>query len=129
VIEELLGMANRNAGATTPEAVDQYQTMQPLLAAMLEELRKLAVKKPEVTLSKQKVVLINRLLGDLKNLLANEPESKYLDLLTDDTLPQYSDAVLVISQYGAALESFYNRHCPDADEFGLHRAWDDEDGE
>jgi hypothetical protein len=120
-------MTNRNASATTPEAVDQYETTQPLLSAMLEELRKFAAKKPEATLSNQKVLLINRLLSDLKNLLASEPESKYLDLLADDVLPQYSDAVLVLSQYGAALESFYNRHCP-SDEMGIDREWDFEEG-
>ena len=122
-------MTDKNASATTPEAVHQYETTKPLLAAMLDDLRKLAAKKTEVTLSRQKVDLINRLLSDLKNLLANEPESKYLDLLTDDVLPQYSDAVLVLSQYGAALESFYNRHCPNSDEFGFQRAWVFEDGE
>src|ERR1022692_3981910 len=77
---------------------------------MLEELRKFALKKPEATLSKQKVLIVNRLLTDLKTLLADEPNSKYLDLLTDDDLPQYSDVVLILSQYEAAMKSFSTRY-------------------
>jgi len=77
---------------------------------MLEELRKFAIKKPEATLSKQKITIVNRLLTDLKALLSGEPYNKYLDLLTDDDLPQYSDVVLILSQYEAAMRAFRSRH-------------------
>src|SRR5712692_7801432 len=99
-----------DADRTTPEKVAQFKATEPLLSAMLEELRKFALKKPEATLSKQKVFIVNRLLTDLQKVLADERNSKYLDLLTDDDLPQYSDAVLILSQYEAALQSFRARY-------------------
>jgi hypothetical protein len=43
-------------------------------------------------------------------MLEKEPESKFLDLLDDDNLPQTSDAVLVMVQYESALQSFSNRY-------------------
>jgi hypothetical protein len=42
-------------------------------------------------------------LTDLKIVLDSEPEAKFLDLLDDEELPQTSDAVLVMVQYGSAL--------------------------
>jgi hypothetical protein len=101
---------NDRTKGTTRENIQQFKATEPLLCAMLEELRKFASKKPEATLSKQKVFIVNRLLTDLKKLLTDEPSSKYLDLLTDDDLPQYSDVVLILSQYEATLRSFRGRY-------------------
>ena len=81
---------------TTRGAVKTFKATNPLLAAMLDGLRKFASKKPEATLSRQKVTTVNRLLVDLKQLLADAPNSKCLDLLSDDDLPQYSDVVLFL---------------------------------
>jgi hypothetical protein len=102
--------SEENSMGATPERVGVFKATDPLLTAMLEELRKFALKKPEATLSKQKVSIVNRLLADLKELLTDEPNSKYLDLLTDDDLPQYSDVVLILSQYEAAMRAFRERH-------------------
>jgi len=95
---------------TTPEKANLYQCTAPLLQALLAELRGLAKKTPAATLSRTKVALINRLLTDLKELLKDESNSKYLDLLDDETLPQYSDVVLIMSQYGAAMKAFHERY-------------------
>jgi len=92
------------------ETVATYEAIAPLVTAMLDELRKFAIKKPDATIGQQKVVMINRLLADAKKLLAHESNSKYLDLLSDDALPQYSDAVLILSQYRAAMDAFQERH-------------------
>jgi hypothetical protein len=43
-------------------------------------------------------------------LLEGAPDHKYLDLLDSDALPQYGDAILILSQYEGALKSFYERH-------------------
>jgi hypothetical protein len=94
----------------TTEQVEIFEATQPLLSAMADELRKFALKKPDATLSKAKVTFINRLLIDVKSILTEEPNIKYLDLLTDDELPQYSDAVLIISQYEAAMKAFKFRY-------------------
>ena len=95
---------------TTTERARLYETTAPLLRAMRGEIKDLAKKKPDATLSKIKVAMINRLLVDLQELLKEEPNSKYLDVLSDEDLPQYSDVVLIMSQYDAAMDSFRARH-------------------
>ena len=55
-------------------------------------------------------MLINRILIDLKKILEAEPEGKFLDLLSDEDLPQTSDAVLVMVQYKTALSAYHQRY-------------------
>ena len=84
----------------------QYEALWPLLESMREEYSELSKKKPDGTLNKLKVHGVNRLLTDLKELLKNETIIRYLDLLSDDDLPQYSDVTIILSQYVAAMKSF-----------------------
>ena len=93
---------------TTLAKVEVYETTAPLLNAMYQEVRELAKKKPDATLNANKVTMINRLLVDIKEMLADESDSKYLDVLSDDDLPQNSDVVLVLSQYSASLAKFHS---------------------
>lgn len=115
-------MTDNDAIPTSTEKAQLFETTAPLLRAMQAELKKFAQKKPEMTLSKPKVAFINRLLQDLRELLRDESNIKYLDLLDDEALPQYSDVVLVISQYEAALSAFHHRHTV-GEEFSLKRDW------
>jgi hypothetical protein len=103
-------MDDYEVSGLTVAKVNVYKTTAPLLRAMQDELKELAKKKPEATLSKTKVAFINRLLVDLKELFGDEPTSKYLDVLNDEDLPQYSDVVLVMSQYRGALDAFRKAH-------------------
>ncbi len=73
-------------------------------------MRELSKKKSDATLSKGKVKILNRVLDDIRELLASEPEAKFLDALDDDELPQNSDAVLVMVQYESALAAFRKRY-------------------
>ena len=95
---------------TTEEAVATYDATHNIFAGLLKEVRVLSGKKPDATLSQGKVKMINRVLGDLRDVLEKEPEYKFLDLLDDEELPQTSDAVLVMVQYESALESFRRRY-------------------
>ncbi len=95
---------------TSVKKVECYNTTSPLLNAMRYELRELAKKKPEATLNKNKVKIINRLLVDMQGILQDEVDSKYLDLLDEESLPQYSDVVLILSQFSAAMERFKQRY-------------------
>ncbi|MDA9532819.1 hypothetical protein ACM42_31010 [Bradyrhizobium sp. CCBAU 25338] len=61
-------------------------------------------------MSPAKVKLINRVLTDLLGFLKNEPEGKYLEELDSDTLPQVSDALLVMVQFDTALTKFSGRY-------------------
>lgn len=84
----------------------KFEALWPLLSAMRNEYSELSKKKPDGTLNKLKVHSVNRLLADLKDLLKNEDIIRYLDLLSDDDLPQYSDVTIALSQYVAAMTSF-----------------------
>jgi len=95
---------------TTTEKAETYETTAPLLRAMYREIQELSKKKPDGTLNTNKVKLINRLLSDIKDMLSNEPDSKYLDMIDDQDLPQYSDVVLILSQYSAAVGRFEDRY-------------------
>jgi hypothetical protein len=69
-----------------------YSGVISIFNALYIELKELAKKKPEATLSKMKVMHINRVLQDARLVVEQEPEVKYLDLLDSEALPQYSDA-------------------------------------
>ena len=95
---------------TTDGAVDIYVASCDVFDGLLSEMRELSKKKPDMTLNKGKVKILNRILTDIRGILKKEPEGKYLDLLDDDDLPQNSDAILVMVQYETALNAFKNRY-------------------
>lgn len=99
-------MKKNGARKTSEEMVALYEATLPLLAAMYAELQELSKKKPDATISKSKIQVINRLLTDIQGILKNEEQSKYLDLLVEDDLPQYSDVVLMLSQFVAAMTAY-----------------------
>ena len=95
---------------TTEESVAVYLATNDIFSGLIKEIRELSKKKPDSVMSKGKVKIINRVLGDLKSLLEVEPEGKFLDLLDDGDLPQTSDAVLVMVQYETALSAFKKKY-------------------
>lgn len=103
-------MANDAPQSTTQEKADAYDSFHQVFSHLYGELKTLGSKKPSDTLSASKVSIINRLLQDIRNNFDDEPEYKYLDLLDDDSLPQYSDAILILSQYEGALKGFKERY-------------------
>ncbi|GAE27619.1 hypothetical protein JCM9140_3772 [Halalkalibacter wakoensis JCM 9140] len=51
------------------------------------------------------------MLNEVKEeVLIDDPSIEYLDLLDDETLPQNSDAVLILGQYQAALKQFKSKY-------------------
>lgn len=94
----------------TEEKVQSYEKVIGVFSELFKELKELGKKKPDMTLSAAKVKLINRVLDDVRVTLADAPDAKYLDNLDDDALPQYSDAILILSQYEGALKAFKERH-------------------
>lgn len=119
-----------NRPTTDMQKVLTYETCTQLLESMLTQIKELAKKKPDAVMSKANVTRVNRLLTDLRECLKDENSSKYLDLLDEDTLPQYSDALIIMSQFQAALQAFHARYFlvsgTDENEFGLsleEREW------
>lgn len=54
--------------------------------------------------------MLNRLLTDVRGVLQEEDSVTYLENISEEELPQNSDAVLILGQYRAALDSFKKRH-------------------
>ncbi|HUK43495.1 MAG TPA: hypothetical protein VLW48_03530 [Candidatus Bathyarchaeia archaeon] len=88
----------------------QYETLVPLLDAMHEDIRQLALKSQTSALSKSRIAMLNRLLADAQKLLKHEPAAAYLQVLDEATVPQNADALLVLGQFKAALEQFRDRY-------------------
>lgn len=95
---------------TTSKAVEAYETTINIFEPMFREVKDIGKKKPDMIVSKFKVGQINRLLKDIQSFLQSSPESKYLDLLDEEMLPQAADTILVMSQYEGALRAFKARH-------------------
>ena len=95
---------------TTRAKLEAYLASSDVFEGLIREMRELSKKKPDATLSKNKVQILNRILTDISAVLQDEPEAKYLDLLDDEQLPQNSDAVLVMVQHETALAAFKKRY-------------------
>lgn len=116
--------------ATSTAKVATYRAAVGVFSGLLSEMRELSKKKADATLSKGKVKLLNRVLEDLKKVLGDEAEAKYLDLLDEDDLPQNSDAVLVMVQYDKALKAFSGRcHAYDKSNHKSYWLTEDSSGE
>ena len=100
-------MAN---GTTTKVKAEAYEGVISPFDHLVSEVKALGMKKPAETLSASKVKFINRILVDIQTVTQGEPEARYLDLLDDEALPQYSDAILILSQYQGALKGFRERY-------------------
>lgn len=95
---------------TTWEKATAYESVVEAFFHLNKELKALGMKKPAETLSQSKVKFVNRILNDIQGFMKDEPEGRYLDLLDDEVLPQYSDAILILSQYEGALAGFRKRY-------------------
>ena len=100
----------QNQAKTTSKKASTHDVMTPLLAAMFEEFKDLAKKKPDAAVSKSKLVIANRLLNRVREVLADEESIEFLDLLNEDDVPQASDVTLVFSQYVAAMQAFRGKY-------------------
>lgn len=81
-----------------------------MLDSALAEMREFAKKKQDGIVSELKIKILNRLLGEMREILAKEESVTYLDLLSEEQLPQNSDAVLVLGQFRAAMNDFSKHH-------------------
>ena len=106
----MLARNKASENVISKEDVGKYEMLFPLLNSALEEMREFSKKKQDGVLNPLKVKLINRLLNEIKDLLSSENTTEYLDVMDDDTLPQNSDAVLVLGQYQAALKQFHKKY-------------------
>ena len=118
-------MAKKRSAPSTKvaaEQIQQFEMLRPLLQTMRESFEELSKKKPEGTLSKTKVGMVNRLLMPIQKLLENEANHQFLDMLDEIDLPQNSDVVLILGQTLTAMDTYYKNH---SREDGYDTVWDD----
>ncbi len=106
-----------------PTKVDitKYEMINPLLISAYEEMKVLSSKKQDGVLNNLKVKMINKLINSAREILVDEINMHYLDILDEDMLPQNSDVVLILSQYIESLNQ-YRRKNTVRDRFGA-LAW------
>jgi hypothetical protein len=100
----------QNHGKTTTKKASTHDVTMPLVEAMFGEFKDLAKKRPEAAVSKNKLLIANRLLQRVREVLADEECIEFLDLLDEDDVPQVSDVTLIFSQYVAAMQAFKIKH-------------------
>lgn len=100
---------NQIANLPTAQELDKFERLSPLLNSIYEEMKEFAKKKPEELLNDLKVKMINKILMQVKEFLAKDPNVEFLELLDDATLPSNSDTVLIIGQFKAILNQFQSR--------------------
>jgi hypothetical protein len=95
---------------TTRAKADQHDMLYPILISVFNEIKELSKKKQDGPLNAMKVKMANRILARVKTYLENDPTVEFLDLLDEEVFPTNSDAVLIISQFKAAMDQFKDRH-------------------
>jgi len=95
---------------TTEEKANKHEMLSPILDSVYDEIKELSKKKQDDTLNRLKVKMINRILEQVKEVLAEEPTVQFLDLLDDETLPTNSDAVLILAQFQTAMTQFETKY-------------------
>lgn len=105
--------AKTNDGSSpspTDEQAATYDRLVPMLEAAHREMTELSKKKQDGIVNALKIKMLNRLLGELSKVIEKDPSYAFVDLLDEETLPQNSDAVLILSQWQAALKQYKDRH-------------------
>jgi hypothetical protein len=106
----------------TEEQAATYDRLVPMLEAAHREMTELSKKKQDGIVNTLKIKMLNRLLSELNKIIENDPSHAFVDMLDEETLPQNSDAVLILSQWQAALTQYKNRHYGH-DIVTHHRRW------
>lgn len=102
--------ASTSGEPPTNEQVGIYDRLVPMLEAAHREMSEFSKKKQDGVVNSLKIRNINRLLDKLEGVLDQDPSKEFLERLDEDDLPQNSDAVLLLSQWKAALEQFKKKH-------------------
>lgn len=94
----------------TEEQAATYDRLVPMLEAAHREMTELSKKKQDGIVNTLKIKMLNRLLSELSKIIESDPSHAFVDMLDEEALPQNSDAVLILSQWQAALKQYKDRH-------------------
>lgn len=86
--------------------VEIFLLLDKMFEGIFIEMKQFSKSKQETELNHFKVKKVNEILKKIKDLLSTQPTIEFLELLDDDTLPRYSDSVLILTQYRTALNQF-----------------------
>jgi len=99
-----------NDAAPTEAQGATFDRLNPMLEAAHREMSELSKKKQDGVVNALKIKMINRLLTELSDVIKDDPSHDFVDKLDEETLPQNSDVVLILSQWQAALKQFRTKH-------------------
>lgn len=102
----------------------EFDMLFAILDSVFNEIKELSKKKQDGALNELKVKMTNRVLNKVKSVLNDDPTVEFLDLLDEEVFPTNSDAVLIISQFKAAMQQFKDKHYGWT---GMEHAWSTED--
>lgn len=100
----------KRSQAPTEDEAATYDRLVPMLEAAHREMTELSKKKQDGVVNALKIKLLNKLLTELGSILENDPSREFVELIDDETLPQNSDVVLLLSQWRSALEQYKKVH-------------------
>lgn len=98
---------------------EQFDLHAGLLSKLAEEISSLAKKQPDSKINSFKADSINRVLIPLKEIMKDEPSTKFLDLISvrdsnskDDNQvwSTYSDVAIILSQYREACGEYRSKY-------------------
>lgn len=90
--------------------VMKFIMLYDFLESAYVEMKDFSKKNPDSALNDRKVKSLNRILKDIKEILANEPTASYMDILDEEMLPSNSDVVLTMSQYRSTMENYRKKY-------------------
>jgi len=88
----------------------RFDLLSPMLESLYTEIKDLSKKDARTVVNELKIKMINRILVEIKNTLGADPSVEFLDILSEQSLPLTSDAVLILSQFKAAMAQFKEKH-------------------
>jgi hypothetical protein len=96
----------KRKGLPTEAEIARYEMLEMFLNSTFIQIKEFAKRKPAEGLNQIKIASLNRILSPIKELMKSEPSHPFLDLLDEDPIPTYSDAVVTLAQFQAAMEYF-----------------------
>jgi len=97
-------VTDRRSSGFSSTQVAEFETIQSQLDGLCEEIRALAVKRPNDTLNKFKLGVVNGLLRRTNELLGKQAPLEGFEQFSEVELPSNSDVLVVLSQYLVFLE-------------------------
>lgn len=107
-------MTKKDGRGSAPIAAEQvsiYRRVHPALKSLLDEMRELSKKQPDVAVNKFKLGFVNEKLQEANVVLGDQwrPLKTFLEFDLA-ALPSNSDVVIILSQYLGSLNRWHTEH-------------------